>query len=333
MLPGARPHSANQTRWQLDRESHCGLRDLDRASCGSVHVPAGLPDRYSEPGRQRCRRFRRRGTGGSQLRRGVDPYRVLAVADPTHTNHAINIQPDMSYRSGPTPRRPTSILRQSVTQRHVNAEVARCVGRVLRVPTAAASRVPLMVAGVVEQMTRYVGIHPAQISRSGRPRPPDRPGVPVAHQVMIRRSTTQGPSRGWDNARWSPLTRAGTGPVPSPASVLGRFANGVGISDVRPAALAVPLRFRVSRQTHGLPGMDVRFGQGRCGGHGGGLPLLVVEVARGEGCSWWRLLVVGAFAVCAPLSTAGLLGSSDRSVGAVAAGWAATPLWSGHEVS
>ena len=114
---------------------------------------------------------------------------------------------------------------------------------------------------------------------------PGCPCGPPGHDPAVR----QGPSRGWDNARWSPLTRAGIGPVHHRLRCWGRVANGVGISDVRPAALAVPLRFRVGRQTHWLPGMDVRYGRSRCGGHGGGLPLLV-----GGGCSWW------AHSQCAP---------------------------------
>ncbi len=104
-----------------------------------------------------------------------------------------------------------------------------------------------------------------------------QPGVPT---IQIRRSATAAPQTAKTRLlQHEPLH--GPGPVLFHHRWWGRVANGVGISDVRPAALAVPLRFRVGRQTHGLPGMDVRFGRGRCGGHGGGLPLLVVEVARG----------------------------------------------------
>ena len=154
-------------------------------------------------------------------------------------------------------------------------------------PTAPASRAPDR-CGRRGAGDSICGIHPAQISRSGRPRPPDCPGVPVAHQVMIRRSARD-PAAGGTTLDGLPLHGPGSVPSIIGFGVGAAVANGVGISDVRPAALAVPLRFRVGRQTHWLPGMDVRYGRSRCGGHGGGLPLLV-----GGGCSWW------AHSQCAP---------------------------------
>src|SRR5450755_1058305 len=125
------PHPADQSLRQFHRESHCPVGDLDPAMARGVDVPAGLPHGHTEPAGEHLRRLRRSGPGRSEPHRGVDPRGVLAVADPTHTRHVINIQPDMSDVVGDALLRTRRLLQPPVTQCHLEGEVAHCVGGVI----------------------------------------------------------------------------------------------------------------------------------------------------------------------------------------------------------
>lgn len=138
-----RPHPNHQLHRQLDGE-HRGRRGHRRraASGGAVEVSASLALRQPEPVGQGPSRVRDRGTGGDQVSGGVDPDGEFVRPSPAAANHDINILSDMSHTVGDT----RWSLQPSVTQRHLEAEVAHCVGGVIAepcgLPRSRATRVP-----------------------------------------------------------------------------------------------------------------------------------------------------------------------------------------------
>ena len=125
---GVRPHPRHQLYWQLDGEHRGRLRHLHRPSGGSaLDIPARLALREPEPAGQLTGRIRHPSAGGHQLSCRVDPRGVLVGTSPTTTSHAIKILPNMSH----TPRDTRQTLQPAVTQRHLEAEVAHCVGGVV----------------------------------------------------------------------------------------------------------------------------------------------------------------------------------------------------------
>jgi len=132
-LGGVPADSRDKRHRQFDRE-HRGWgwhRDMSGAA-GPLHVPVCLPRRTAEPlGQPRCR-IRRRDTVIQQIGSSVDPLRELvgasaSTASRTTLSHVTNVLPDMSRLPGDTPR----TLHPAVVQRHLEAEVAHCVGGVI----------------------------------------------------------------------------------------------------------------------------------------------------------------------------------------------------------
>src|SRR6266571_6105410 len=121
-------HLIRQRAWQLDGEHHVGLGNFNPSSShGLLHVPACLTDRHAVPTGHRASG----GNGGhprpDQIGGGVDPPGVLDAIDTITPNHVMNILPIMTP---PTPwARKT--LQPPVAERHLEAEVAHCVGGVL----------------------------------------------------------------------------------------------------------------------------------------------------------------------------------------------------------
>src|SRR6266571_7194153 len=120
-------HLIRQRAWQLDGEHHVGLGNFNPSSShGLLHVPACLTDRHAVPTGHRASG----GNGGhprpDQIGGGVDPPGVLDAIDTITPNHVMNILPIMTP---PTPwARKT--LQPPVAERHLEAEVAHCVGGV-----------------------------------------------------------------------------------------------------------------------------------------------------------------------------------------------------------
>jgi len=125
---GVGSHPPRQRHRHLDGEHH-RRRRRRRRTCdrGTLDIPAGLTRRAPEAVGQRTSRCSCRGPGLHQLDRRVDPRRVLLATNPTTTSHATNILPDMSLLSCDT-RQP---LQPAIAQRHLEAEVAHCVGGVI----------------------------------------------------------------------------------------------------------------------------------------------------------------------------------------------------------
>ena len=86
--------------------------------------------RAAETGRQLTGRLRHRDPALQKLSRRVDPRSVFTTGRPAITSHVINILPDMSHLARDT----RQALQPSVTQRHLEAEVAHCVGGVMMPP-------------------------------------------------------------------------------------------------------------------------------------------------------------------------------------------------------
>src|SRR6266571_8806050 len=124
-------HLIRQRAWQLDGEHHVGLGNFNPSSShGLLHVPACLTDRHAVPTGHRASG----GNGGhprpDQIGGGVDPPGVLDAIDTITPNHVMNILPIMTP---PTPwARKT--LQPPVAERHLEAEVAHCVGGVAADP-------------------------------------------------------------------------------------------------------------------------------------------------------------------------------------------------------
>src|SRR6266571_4295567 len=124
-------HLIRQRAWQLDGEHHVGLGNFNPSSShGLLHVPACLTDRHAVPTGHRASG----GNGGhprpDQIGGGVDPPGVLDAIDTITPNHVMNILPIMTP---PTPwARKT--LQPPVAERHLEAEVAHCVGGVATPP-------------------------------------------------------------------------------------------------------------------------------------------------------------------------------------------------------
>src|SRR6266571_5098354 len=140
-------HLIRQRAWQLDGEHHVGLGNFNPSSShGLLHVPACLTDRHAVPTGHRASG----GNGGhprpDQIGGGVDPPGVLDAIDTITPNHVMNILPIMTP---PTPwARKT--LQPPVAERHLEAEVAHCVGGVATppcgVPVSRRSRWPASVS-------------------------------------------------------------------------------------------------------------------------------------------------------------------------------------------
>src|SRR6266568_3187353 len=132
-------HLIRQRAWQLDGEHHVGLGNFNPSSShGLLHVPACLTDRHAVPTGHRASG----GNGGhprpDQIGGGVDPPGVLDAIDTITPNHVMNILPIMTP---PTPwARKT--LQPPVAERHLEAEVAHCVGGVAIPPCGVPVWVP-----------------------------------------------------------------------------------------------------------------------------------------------------------------------------------------------
>jgi hypothetical protein len=132
-LGGVPADSRDERHRQLDGEhrSRVRHRDMPGTSC-PLHVPVCLPRRATEPlGQLRC------GIGGrdaviQQISGSIDPLRELVGASATTASrstlsHVTNVLLEMSHLPGDTPR----TLQPAVVQRHLEAEVAHCVGGVI----------------------------------------------------------------------------------------------------------------------------------------------------------------------------------------------------------
>lgn len=96
---------------------------------GALHVAVRLTRRAAEPLGQRPRRVRSRHARLEQVRGGVDPLGNLIAASPATTNmhsasHVTSVLLDMSRTIRNTPWQ----LHPAVAQRHLETEVANCVG-------------------------------------------------------------------------------------------------------------------------------------------------------------------------------------------------------------
>ena len=127
MLTRISAHPPGQRHGQLDGEHHLGPRHRHPpASRRLIGIPPRLPDRNREPARQHPRRLRRPHSSLRQVRSGVDALGVLPCRRPA-TTHDMKILPDLSPIAGGTP----GLLQPAVTQRHIETEIAKCVGGVL----------------------------------------------------------------------------------------------------------------------------------------------------------------------------------------------------------
>jgi RNA-directed DNA polymerase len=127
-LAGVFADPRRQRHWQLNGKHRGRLRDRHRpARDGTLDIPAGLPLRQPEPAGQLADRVGQLNAGGQQLSGRVDPRGVLLATSPTTTSHDINILPCMSR----TARDTRQTLQPAVTQRHLKAEIAHCVGGVV----------------------------------------------------------------------------------------------------------------------------------------------------------------------------------------------------------
>jgi hypothetical protein len=121
-------HPIRQRARQLDGEDHVGLGNFNPSSShGLLHVPACLTHRHAVPAGHRASG----GNGGhprpDQIGGGVDPPGVLDAIDTVTPNHVMNVLPIMTSLT-PLARK---TLQPPVTERHLEAEVAHCVGGVL----------------------------------------------------------------------------------------------------------------------------------------------------------------------------------------------------------
>jgi hypothetical protein len=148
-LPGMRPHPPCQRRGQLDGEHHPGPRNRHPPPGRRlIDIPARLPDRNSEPARQQARRLRRRHPRLREVRGGVDALGVPRRRR-TATTHDMKILPDLSPIAFGTP----GLLQPAVTQRHIETEVAKCVGGVSDAP--------------YDEVARYVRPPMGRLNRTG----------------------------------------------------------------------------------------------------------------------------------------------------------------------
>jgi len=102
------------------------------ATAGPLHVTVCLPRRATEPLGQPRRGIGRRDAVVQQISGSVDPLRELvganaSTASRTTLSHVTNVLLDMSHLPDDTPR----TFHPAVVQRHLEAEVAHCVGGVV----------------------------------------------------------------------------------------------------------------------------------------------------------------------------------------------------------
>jgi hypothetical protein len=151
---------------ELDGEHHVGLGNLNPSSShGLLHIPACLTHRHAVPASHRA-------SGGDdghprphQLGGGVDPPGVLDAIDTTTTNHAINLLPIMTLLTLSARKK----FQPPVTERHLKAEVAHCVGGVSAepcgLPRSRATRVPSgRCSGATSHRLTYNRIHRRSVS-------------------------------------------------------------------------------------------------------------------------------------------------------------------------
>src|SRR5215207_4201357 len=107
------------------------------SSHGLLHLPACLPHRHAVPTRHRASD----GDGGharpDQIGGGIDPPGVFDAIDTATTNHATNLLPIMTLLTLSARKK----FQPPVAQRHLETEVAHCVGGVTIPPCGVPSRV------------------------------------------------------------------------------------------------------------------------------------------------------------------------------------------------
>src|SRR5215207_9554112 len=121
-------HPIRQRSRQLDGEHHVGLGNFNPSSShGLLHIPACLPHRHAVPTGHRASD----GDGGharpDQIGGGIDPPGVFDAIDTATTNHATNLLPIMTLLTLSARKK----FQPPVAQRHLETEVAHCVGGVL----------------------------------------------------------------------------------------------------------------------------------------------------------------------------------------------------------
>ena len=184
-LRGVRPHPSHQLYWQLDGEDRGCLRHLHRPSGDSaLDIPARLALREPESAGQLTGRISHPSAGSHQFSCSVDPRGVLLGTSPTTTNHAIKILPNMSH----TPRDTRQTLQPAVTQRHLEAEVAHCVGGVATPPCGVPVSVLSAIAVLVEDARLEERLHQSQDAFV-----PDASAHPV-HQGRVRDLVERSPA-------------------------------------------------------------------------------------------------------------------------------------------
>src|SRR6266516_3781920 len=125
-LAGMLAHPPRQRARQLDGEHHVRLGYLDPPSShGLLHIPSCLTDRHAVPASHRASGGDDGHAHPDQLGGGIDPPGVLDAIDTT-TNHAVNLLPVMTLLTLSARKK----FQPPVTQRHLEAEVAHCVGGV-----------------------------------------------------------------------------------------------------------------------------------------------------------------------------------------------------------
>src|SRR5262249_28770910 len=130
-----------------------------------IDIPARLPLRNGEPARQHARRLRRRHTSLREVHGGVDTLGVHRRRR-TVATHDMNVLPNLSPIVPGTPR----LLQPAVTQRHIETEVAKCVGAVAS---------PVLSNIYLDRLDQYVEQRLLPEYNLGRRRRPNR-----AYQVV-----------------------------------------------------------------------------------------------------------------------------------------------------
>src|SRR5829696_3135684 len=140
-------HPIRQRSRQLDGEHHVGLGNFNPSSShGLLHIPACLPHRHAVPTGHRASD----GDGGharpDQIGGGIDPPGVFDAIDTATTNHATNLLPIMTLLTLSARKK----FQPPVAQRHLETEVAHCVGGV-RIPPCG---VPLVASCMLPSSAR-----------------------------------------------------------------------------------------------------------------------------------------------------------------------------------
>jgi hypothetical protein len=113
---------------QLDGEHDARLGNFNTPSGhGLLHIPARLADRHATPLGHRVSGGENGNPGIKEISGGVDPPGELGAIDTIATNHVTNLLPIMALFT----HDPTRLFQPTVLQRHLELEVANCVGGVL----------------------------------------------------------------------------------------------------------------------------------------------------------------------------------------------------------